>query len=57
MYKIASKYAHPTSLLLSGDREEQVLMDRFYDIGAHLAYSCVITIQETITKRYPNFEL
>jgi hypothetical protein len=57
MYKVASKYAHPTSLLLSGGNEERVLMDRFYDVGAHLAYSCVITIQNTITTRYPNFEL
>ena len=57
MYKIASKYAHPTALLLNGAREEQVLMDRFYDVGARTAYSCVITIQKTITKRYPNFEL
>jgi hypothetical protein len=57
MYKIASKYAHPTSLLLSGAREEQVLMDRFYDVGTQIAHSCAITIQKTITKRYPNFEL
>jgi hypothetical protein len=57
MYKIASKYAHPTSLLLSGTGEEQTLMDRFYDVGAQTAYSCAITIQKTITKRYPNFEL
>jgi len=57
MYKIASKYAHPTSLLLHGAREEQDLIDRFYDAGAHKAYSCVITIQNTITNRYPNFEL
>jgi hypothetical protein len=57
MYKIASKFAHPTSLLLSGAREEQVVMDRFYDVGAQTAVSCALTIQNTITKRYPNFEL
>ncbi|HEV7747298.1 MAG TPA: DUF5677 domain-containing protein [Pyrinomonadaceae bacterium] len=57
MYKIASKYAHPTSLLLSGAREEQVLMDRFYDVGAQIAHSCAISVQKTIRKRYSNFEL
>jgi hypothetical protein len=62
--------------LLSGAREEQVLMDRFYDVGAipgcieipqmldsrlrqkfahptQTAVSCALTIQNTITKRYP----
>jgi hypothetical protein len=41
----------PGWLLLSGRREEQVLMDRFYDVGAQTAVSCAITIQNTITKQ------
>lgn len=58
LYKLASKYAHPTALLLTGrSDDEQVLMDRFYEGGSRLAYSCAINIQEIILKKYPKFEL
>lgn len=57
LYKVASKYAHPTALLLTGKSDDQVLMDRFYEAGSRLAYFCAINIQKTILKKYPNFEL
>jgi hypothetical protein len=58
LYKLASKYAHPTALLLTGRTDgDQVLMDRLYEGGSRLAYSCAINIQETILKKYPDFEL
>jgi hypothetical protein len=58
LYQIASKYAHPTALLLNGKSGDQrVLMDRFYEGESRLAYSCAINIQKTILKKYPNFAL
>jgi hypothetical protein len=58
LYKIASKYAHPTALLLNAKSTDQrVLMDRFYEGGSRLAYSCAINIQKIILKKYPNSEL
>jgi|SRR5208283_2251129 len=57
LYKIASKYAHPTSLMLVQNECPGILMDRFYEGGATLCYSCLARVERTILKRYPNFDV
>jgi hypothetical protein len=55
LYKIASKYAHPTALLLAQNECPQSLFDRFYEGGATLCYTCLGKLEKTILKRYPDF--
>jgi len=57
IYKVASKYAHPTALMLGLNEFPQVVMDRFYESGAILAYSCLSTVEKTILKRCPDFDV
>jgi hypothetical protein len=54
-YKIASKYAHPTALILGLNEYPQIVMDRFYECGSILARSCLGTVEKAILKRCPSF--
>jgi hypothetical protein len=57
LYKIASKYTHPTSLLLGQSEWPQSLFDSFYVGGTLLCKRCLGRVERTILKRYPDFDV
>jgi polyhydroxyalkanoate synthesis regulator phasin len=57
LYKIASKYAHPTSLLLLMKEPPQRIIDAFYGAGSQLAISCLASVERSILKKYPDFDV
>lgn len=56
-YKVASKYAHPTAILLTAKEYSQDTMDNFYKAGALSSRSCLSAVENTILKHCPTFEV
>jgi hypothetical protein len=56
LYKTASKFAHPTALLLSINRPLKDLLDSFYEGGAKLVYICLGKTENCIKSEYPDFQ-
>jgi|GEM_PF-5937316 len=56
LYKAASKFAHPTALLLCMDESARGLIDSLYEIGAKCTLTCFRHIEKTIRNEYPDFE-
>jgi hypothetical protein len=55
-YKIASKLAHPTSLLLGlnhSTKPDSGLFDSLYEFGAGLAVASISQVEGCIKKNYP----
>jgi hypothetical protein len=55
VYKSASKFAHPTALLLCMKEPPAGLLDSFYDMGAKAASAALRHLEGTIRKEYPDF--
>lgn len=55
LYKAASKFAHPTALLLSINRPLKDLLDSFYEGGSKLVYVALGKTENAIKVKYPNF--
>src|SRR5208283_3526083 len=47
-YKVASKFAHPTALLLCMDESARGMIDSLYEIGAKCTLTCFRHIEKTI---------
>jgi hypothetical protein len=56
IYKAASKFAHPTALLLCIDRPLQDLLDSFYEGGSKLVYIVLGKTENSIKAEYPDFK-
>ena len=56
LYKVASKLAHPTALLLRIIQPEQDLRDSLYEGGAKLVDACLVKTENCIKTEYPSFE-
>jgi hypothetical protein len=54
-YKIASKFAHPTSLILNLKDSQGNLKSSFYEIGSKLVTACLDEVEKTIRSEYPRF--
>lgn len=56
LYKIASKFAHPTAFLLAMEGEgmpgTQGMRDSLFELGAKLADSCITELEKTIREIY-----
>lgn len=55
MFKAASKFAHPTSLLLMFPAPLAGMIDSFYEIGASGASAALRHLEVMIRKEYPDF--
>jgi hypothetical protein len=55
IYKAASKFAHPTALLLCMEGAPGGLVDSFYGIGADCTLTCLRHIEQIIKNEYPDF--
>ncbi len=54
-YKIASKFAHPTALLLAMQEPPRGgVQDSIYEIGAKLADDCLTQMEKTVGTVYPD---
>lgn len=54
-YKAASKFAHPTALLLCIKDAPSGLLDSFYEVGAKSTQRCLQHIEQAIKNTYPDF--
>jgi hypothetical protein len=55
VYKAASKFAHPTALLLCMKEPPAGMLDSFYDMGASGASAALRHLEGMIRKEYPDF--
>ena len=55
IYKVASKFAHPTALLLIMEKPVPGLIDSFYQGGVELALACLLEVENSIRDVYPDF--
>jgi len=55
IYKVASKFAHPTALLLAMEKPVPGLIDSFYQGGVELALACLSEVENSIRDVYPDF--
>jgi len=55
IYKVASKFAHPTALLLITEKPVPGLIDSFYQGGVELALACLLEVENSIRDVYPDF--
>jgi hypothetical protein len=55
IYKVASKFAHPTALLLIMEKPVPGLIDSFYQGGVDLALACLLEVENSIRDVYPDF--
>lgn len=54
-YTVASKFAHPTALLLHRKEDADGMLDSFYEIGAKSALTCLRHMEQSIQNDYPDF--
>jgi Family of unknown function (DUF5677) len=57
IYKVASKFAHPTALLLILNQPLQDVQDSLYEGGAKLAVVCLGETEKCIKRKYPELRL
>jgi hypothetical protein len=55
IYKVASKFAHPTALLLIMEKPVPGLIDSFYQGGVELALACLSEVESSIRDVYHDF--
>ncbi len=56
-YKVASKFAHPTALLLLMREPFAGMQDSIYEIGAKLADECLKALEKTVANTYGDIEV
>jgi hypothetical protein len=56
-YKIASKFAHPTALLLLMQEPFASMQDSIYEIGSKLADECLRALEKTVMNTYGDIEI
>jgi hypothetical protein len=56
-YKAASKFAHPTALLLCMNDPPPALLDSLYETGAKATGTCLRNVETTVKTEYPDFSL
>jgi len=54
IYKVMSKFAHPTALVLNIHDSLPDLIDSFYEAGATLANACLAETEKCIRMQYPD---
>jgi hypothetical protein len=54
LFKVASKFAHPTALLLVMEKPVPGLIDSFYEGGVGLALMCLSEVENSIRDVYPD---
>ena len=56
-YKIASKFAHPTALVLLMPQPFPGMRDSMYEICARLADECLKALEKMVTNTYGDIEV